>query len=132
MSTTPQPIGITLPLMDGKAGYFNQSFNIVDQINTNIIMLFQTKPGERRMNPSFGSKLWTSLFEMIDDNQGQIIRSIVTQDLAKWIPYVNVQQVNVNNNPDGNTVGVSIVYTVNSAGITSPQTVTIPVQQQSL
>jgi phage baseplate assembly protein W len=132
MSTTPQPIGITLPLIDGKSGYFNQSFNIVDQINTNIIMLFQTKPGERRMNPSFGSRLWTALFEIIDDDQGQIIQSIVTQDLAKWIPYVNVKQVNITNNPDGNIVGVSVIYTANSAGITSPQSVTIPVQQQSL
>ena len=58
-----KPIGLTLPIRDGSNGYFEQSFDTLTQIRSNIINLLNTKPFERRFQPTFSSKLNTLVFE---------------------------------------------------------------------
>ena len=135
MSVNSQPIGILLPVKHGQAGYFNQSFNMIDQIKSNILMLLKTKKGERRMNPNFGSGLWNVLFEFGDDNLTQIVESTVRRDVERWLPYVTITNVTIKNGNqerEQHAVGVSVSFTVNSVGITSPQTLDILMQQGTL
>jgi phage baseplate assembly protein W len=135
MATLSQPIGITLPVQHGPAGYFNQSFSVVDQVKSNLVMLLKTKKGERRMNPNFGSGLWDVLFEFNNENLGQLAESTVRRDVERWMPYVNIKQVTIQNGAteiDQYAMGISVEFTVNSAGITSPQTVDIAMQQGAL
>ena len=135
MATSQQPIGITLPVAHGPAGYFNQSFNMIDQIKSNIIMLLKTKKGERRMNPNFGSGLWDVLFEFNDDNLGQIVESTVRRDVERWLPYVSITNIKVKNGTNERNqyaVGVSVSFVSNSAGITTPQTLDVMMQQGTL
>jgi phage baseplate assembly protein W len=132
MAVTPQPIGILLPIQDGPAGYFQQSFDVISQIKCNLISLFNTKKGERRMNLNFGSDLWNQLFEFNDDNLSQIVESSVRRDVATWMPYVNIQSVSVNNDAnqiDENAVSISVSFTVPSAGVTSIQNVALAMNQ---
>ena len=132
MAVTPQPIGILLPIQDGQAGYFQQSFDVISQIKTNMISLFNTKKGERRMNINFGSDLWNQLFEFDDDSLNQIVESSVRRDVATWMPYVNVQSISVVNDANEineNAISISVAFTVPSAGITTPQTLTIAMNQ---
>ena len=56
------PIGITLPIQDGNSGFFQQSFDTLTQVKSNILNLLNTRPGERRMQPTFGSNLWSIVF----------------------------------------------------------------------
>jgi uncharacterized protein len=135
MATNVQPIGIILPITHGTAGYFNQSFDVVDQVKSNIHMLLRTKKGERRMNPNFGSGLWNVLFEFNDDTLPQIVESTVRRDIEKWLPYVNITKVDVKNGTNERNqyaVGISVSFTVNSAGITTPQTIELVMQQETL
>ena len=134
MATTAQPLGILLPVERGAAGYFNQSFDVISQVKSNLVMLFNTKKGERRINPNFGSDLWNVVFEFNDDNVGQIVESTVKRDIAAWMPYVNVQQVTTTNGTDErNTyqVKVSIVFTVPSAGINTLQSLDLSKQKRT-
>lgn len=89
------PIGINLPIQGGKNGYFDQSTDTFTAYRMNIINLIRTNPGERRMNPTFGCRLWNIVFEPNDDFLPQKVEKIIKEDVARWIPGVSVNAVNV-------------------------------------
>lgn len=131
-STLKQPIGITLPIVHGPSGYFNQSYDILEQISNNLGMLLNTRRGERRMNLDFGSSLWDVLFEFNDTNLQPIVEDAVRRDVEKWLPYIQIKNVQVSNTDeqrDSYGVKISVTFTANSLGITSQQTVNIIAQQ---
>jgi phage baseplate assembly protein W len=92
-STAAVPIGLTLPIQNGNSGYFAQSFDTLTQVKTNIINLLNTRQGERRMQPTFGSRLWNLIFEQNVDTLKDQAVNIVTEDIFSWIPNVTVLDV---------------------------------------
>lgn len=90
------PIGITLPIRDSNSGYFEQSYDTLTQTKSNIINLLNTRQGERRMQPTFGSRLWSLLFEQNTDNLPEIASNIVKEDISMWIPNITVIDVTAN------------------------------------
>ena len=105
-----KPYGIAYPITHGSQGYFNQTFTILDQVKTNMQMLLQTKKGERRMNPNFGSGLWAVLFENYGDDMTPIIDSAIRKDITAWMPYVNVQSVTAVTNPSNENELMCLCY----------------------
>ena len=94
--TAATPIGITLPIQDGNTGYFQQSFDTLTQVKNNILNLLNTRPGERRMQPTFGSGLWNLVFEQDTNTLEDQAVNTVSQDIANWIPNVTVTDVTAN------------------------------------
>lgn len=88
-------IGISFPIRDGNSGYFEQTTDTFTAYRMNIINLLRTKPGERRLNPTFGCRLWTLVFEPNDEFISQKIENIIRTDIAQWIPGVSVNSVRV-------------------------------------
>ena len=86
-------IGVTLPIRRGNGGYFEQSFQTIDQVKSNIKNLFMTRPGERLMQPTFGCDLWRLVFEQNDDEIETLIDDIVKATLRFWMPFVNIEAV---------------------------------------
>lgn len=116
-----KPIGITLPIQDGNTGYFAQSFDTLTQVKSNIVNLLNTRQGERRFEPTFGTRLWTLVFEQnIDTLKDQAI-NIVSEDIAAWIPNVTVTDVTANlltndqisSNRDMYILNIAVTFTVN-------------------
>ena len=89
------PIGMTLPIRKGISSYFEQSYDTLTQTRSNIINLLNTKPGERRMQPTFGTRLWTLAFEQNVDALPEIAKKIVEEDISAWVPGVTVVDVDV-------------------------------------
>jgi phage baseplate assembly protein W len=90
------PIGLTLPIQDGNSGYFAQSFDTLTQVKTNITNLLNTRQGEKRIQPTFGTRLWNLVFEQnVDTLKDQAI-NIVSEDISSWIPNVTVTNVTAN------------------------------------
>lgn len=87
------PIGITIPIRGGQNGYFDQTFDTLSQTKANIINLLNTKAGERRMQPTFGSKLWELVFEQNIESLPGIAANIVREDINAWISNVTVLRV---------------------------------------
>ena len=127
MATAAQTYGIVLPITHGPQGYFNQSHSVLEQVSTNIKMLLRTKKGERRMNPDFGSGMWSILFEQNTDNIKIIIENTIRKDIGRWMPYVNVESVNVDNMSDStqHRINVSVTFTVPSSGVFEQQTLQV-------
>ena len=132
-STSAVPIGLTLPIEDGDSGYFAQSFDTLTQAKTNITNLLNTRQGERRLQPTFGTRLWNLSFEQnVDTLKDQAI-NIVNEDIASWIPNVTVTDVTaklltanqITSNTDSYMLEIAVDFMVNLTKQTDTVIVTI-------
>jgi len=90
------PLGLSLPLRLGDRGYFEQNYDTFSQVRTNIINLLRTRPGERRMAPTFGCRIHTMVFEPNIEVLPSIIENIIREDVSNWISGGQVLDVSVN------------------------------------
>lgn len=112
LNTFPKysPVGIMLPIRKGNVGYFDQSLDTFTAYRMNIINLIRTKPGERRMNPSFGCNLWNVIFEQNDQFILEKIKTTISNDITRWVPGVSVSNVEVKYFDDDKTVAPQDTY----------------------
>ena len=124
-------IGLSIPIQNGNHGYFDQTTDTFSAYKMNIINLIRTKPGERRMNPTFGCRLWNLVFDQNDDFINDKVTKIITEDINKWIPGVSVGVVNVKNIDDNLVVSteptnkLQIIVTFTVLSINYSDTVTV-------
>ena len=104
------PIGISFPIRDGNVGYFEQSTDSFTAYRMNITNLLRTRQGERRMNPTFGSRLWTAVFDQNDDYVAKKVESIVSEDISQWIPGITVSSVDVKYLNDDQSTNLRDIY----------------------
>lgn len=105
------PLGLTLPIRNGgTSGYFDQSTDSFTQIRMNIINLLRTVPGERRMQPTFGCRLWNVVFDQNDDIIPEKVNNIIKEDIYRWIPGVSVDDITVNYYSDDETKEARDIY----------------------
>lgn len=131
--TSATPIGLTLPIQDGNSGYFAQSFDTLTQIKSNITNLLNTRQGERRLQPTFGTRLWNLSFEQNVDTLKDEAINIVNEDIASWIPNVTVTDVTaklltsnqITSNTDSYMLEIAVEFMVNLTKQTDTVIVTI-------
>ena len=131
--TLATPIGLSLPIQDGNSGYFNQTFDTLSQVKTNITNLLNTRQGERRFQPTFGTRLWNLVFEQNTDTLKDQAIQIVTEDITMWIPNVTVVDVTANlltpaqnqANADIYMLNIAVTFLVNMTKQTDTVVVTI-------
>ena len=131
--TLATPIGLSLPIQDGNSGYFNQTFDTLSQVKTNITNLLNTRQGERRFQPTFGTRLWNLVFEQNTDTLKDKAIQIVTEDITMWIPNVTVVDVTANlltpaqnqANADIYMLNIAVTFLVNMTKQTDTVVVTI-------
>lgn len=105
------PIGLNLPIRSGNtSGYFDQSTDSFTAFRMNIINLIRTVPGERRMNPTFGCRLWNVTFEQNDSFIAAKVENIIKEDIAQWIPGVTVSAVQVKYFENDTSVDLKDIY----------------------
>jgi len=107
-------IGISLPIQIGNVA-FNQTFQTIDQIKSNIKNLLLTKRGERVMQPEFGSGLQEVLFEFNDDELSEKIETTITTAIERYIPSVSIENIIVESTDalkDSNQVNISLTFRV--------------------
>lgn len=105
------PIGINLPITSGNvSGYFDQSTDTFTAYRMNIINLIRTIPGERRMNPTFGCRLWNITFEPNDSFIQSKIENVIKEDISQWIPGVLVSSIEVKYFEDDTSTDLKDIY----------------------
>ncbi len=84
-------------------------------IHESILQILGTRPGERLMNPEFGSRLKDLVFEPNDFVFKGLIRRYVIDAIERWEKRVYVTDVSFDDTPetvDANTIPVRISYRV--------------------
>ena len=98
-------IGVTLPVVNGKSGYFKQSYTTLEQAKSNLKNLLLTMKGERPMQPEFGSDLMKLVFEPDDGTLVDRMRNTIIKAVSIWLPYLKLNTIDVTNqisNDDNN------------------------------
>lgn len=127
------PIGLTLPIRNGNSGFFDQTFDSLTQVKSNIVNLMNTRQGERRMQPTFGTRLWNLIFDQDTDAFINLADTIVREDIAAWIPNVTVLNVAPNvfksdqstDNRDIYMLQISVTFMLNVTKQTDTVTMTV-------
>ena len=105
-------VGLTFPLGRSEGvGFFNQSKTLVEQSLSNLENLLKTIPGERVQQPLFGSKLHHILFEQIDGDIEEEVKSTIEDAVPIWLPYITIVNVSVNQDmTNPNLISVRIKF----------------------
>lgn len=117
IDTQPQKaVGIAYPFsafaVSGSSTPFKSNYTTKDQIKSNLIIFFMTNPGERYLNPNYGGGITRMLFEQLTENTYDIVYKKITDNLKIYFPNVNLLNLEVLENPDGNEMKIVMSYTV--------------------
>ena len=108
-------VGIKLPF--GKPnGLFSQSYTTEEQAVSNLKNLILTRKGERVFQPEFGSNVYSLLFENIDINIESKMADTLTEDINFWLPYIVIDNIDVDSNQDRNSVRIELRFRVTEQG----------------
>ena len=107
-------IGFNFPI-DGPT-VFNQTFETREQIKANLLNYLLTNQGERVFNPNFGADLRLLLFDF-QASAAEDLQEILQDKVKELFPTVNIEQFELNRLEDQNTIQLSIVYSIQSFGI---------------
>lgn len=92
-------LGVPYPITKTPLGFL-YSQNGINQIKSDLLALLLTNPGERVMNPNFGTPLRSLLFEQNDITLQYQAKNLIIQSIKRWEPRIAIQQINVSSNID--------------------------------
>ncbi len=85
----------------------------IDLVKQNLYNHFNTRKGEKLMQPNFGSIIWNMLFEPLTDE----VRDIIVNDVKSVVSYdprVRVQNVVVTQFEHGIQLAIELSYLTNN------------------
>jgi phage baseplate assembly protein W len=104
--------------------------DLTEVVDQNIKMTLLTVPGERMMDENFGVGLRKYLFE----NDTSIVRGVgnlpplrenILSQLSTYVPYITIQDLEINFSGNTNLMSIRIKYFVNESGTSSVFDLTI-------
>ena len=105
-------VGIKLPF--GKPnGLFAQSYTTEEQAVSNLKNLLLTRKGERLFQPSLGMNLKQLLFEQMTEDLSIQIENDIVDVFQRWLPFVDLRNIEVNRRDDINQVTINIEFNIN-------------------
>jgi phage baseplate assembly protein W len=124
-------VGITLPFnkpVDGRlisqnyasgsvggGGVFNLSYTTEEQSISNLKNLLLTRKGERYMQPEFGTDIYATLFEPNTEIVRENLQQSLEDDIAFWLPYIQLNAIDVVGDIDNYTLSIRIRYKVQNS-----------------
>jgi phage baseplate assembly protein W len=97
-------LGFPYPVQKTVRGYFSSQKEPVEQIKSDLLILLLTNPGERVMNPRFGTPLKKLIFEPNDPRIKSEARNVIINSIKQWEPRVALQQVEILTKVDENSL----------------------------
>ena len=102
-------VGIEFPLGYSPEGFFYKTKTVLQQSKANLRNLLLTTPGERIMQPEFGSQLKFIVFEQGQDIPNRVEETIRTAT-DNFLPYINI--INVFTTQERNQVNIQVEFSV--------------------
>jgi phage baseplate assembly protein W len=106
-----KPLGVTLPMRRGANGYFENTIDPITQVKSNLSNLLLTQKGERPMQPTFGSRIYSYIFEPETDDAFANLQAVIEESVAEWMPFVQILDVTKNFNTLNGVTTVTVTFT---------------------
>ena len=100
---------ISLPFSFNSLGEVAYTTDEKKMIQDQVVLTVMTKFGERVMRPNFGSDIYRSLFENIEEST-ETIKSSVATCFTTWLPGLELLDVNPVIDVDNGVIDVQIEY----------------------
>ena len=97
-------------------GVFEQSYTTEEQAVSNFKNLLLTMKGERYMQPNFGTNIRKSLFENNTLNLEEDLEESLKDDIAFWLPYINITNFEVQRKTDEHQFLIKIQFRATEEG----------------
>jgi len=108
-------IGVMLPFGKPK-GLFQLSYTTEEQAISNLKSLLLTRKGERVFQPNFGSDVYSLMFENINTGLSEMLTETLTEDINFWLPYIIIDDINIEVIEDRNYVRIGLSFRVTEQG----------------
>ena len=110
-------VGIDFPLglVPGGDGYFATTKTTIESVKTNIKLLLQTNQGDRLFQPTLGMNLKQLMFEQITEETTIQIENNIVDVFARWLPFVQLQNINIDRRDDVNQININIEFNISRA-----------------
>jgi len=105
------------PLKKGNEDAFEMYDDVKDQISFYLRCVLLTSPGENISDPGYGVGLRRFLFEQNITSTRESIRSSVSNQISRYLPYLDIQEIEVDAlsaDIDSNTMSLRITYYIPS------------------
>ena len=102
------PVGVSKNAVDFRLSYDEHA------IFNSIRNIFNTKKGQKILNPTFGLDLEVFLFDNISRENADMIGKTIYEELPTYEPRITVDSVNVVARPDDNEYEISITIIIPS------------------
>ena len=125
-------LGILLPLNKGAAGkapsvnyasgssagngVFDSSYTTEEAAISNLKNLILTEKGERYMQPNLGTNIRSILFENNTEDIREALTNSINEDIAFWLPYIELQAVDVTSSNDMHSLSVKLSFKITNIG----------------
>ena len=109
-SSADRILGVAFPMRNGVGGYLAQNENL-RSLRDCIIQLIMTTRGARVMRPDFGTDLRASVFEPLDTEMIDVLRTQIIQTISKYEPRVIVKRVSLIPDYEQHTLKVELYIT---------------------
>ena len=89
----------------------------VQAIINSLHNIFTWRPGERILNPAFGSRLYTLLYEGITPETEERIAAEIHSCVSEWEPRVSISEIrdiSTTDDTENNTIHLEVVFTIPS------------------
>jgi hypothetical protein len=88
--------GITFPFRQSvKGDYFSLTETANDEIRSNLLHLILSKKGSRYYLPDFGTRIYEFIFDPLDGETFESIKSDIEQQVAKYIPNLTINSITI-------------------------------------
>ena len=103
-------VGVAIPF--NAPGVFYSTYTTKDAVRNNLLNFFLTNPPERYLNPTFGSGLRAFIFEQITTGNIEELKEDIQSQITQYFPNVRIASLDILEDPDYNTITVSLKYNV--------------------
>lgn len=109
-----KPLGMNYPIEKGQQGYFEQTFESLENEKVKLKNLMRTIEGERYMQPSFGLAIYKYLFEQMTPDLKSKIENDIRRKVEFWLPNLTINNlyVDIITDVDRNTINIEIDFSL--------------------
>jgi phage baseplate assembly protein W len=123
ISTLKKSINLSFPLKKGSKGAFETNEDTLQAVADDLRILLITNYGERPIHFDFGANLRSVIFEFRGETLKQAIKDRILSAVAKWMPFVKIISIVIEDSRDSSTVKenavkVTLEFTVGNLDIT--------------
>lgn len=108
-------VGVSIPF--NAPAVFYSTYTTKDAVRNNLLNFFLTNTTERYLNPQFGGNLRAFVFEQISSNNIEYLKTNVGLQLNEFFPNVNVESLEISENPDFNEISIVLKYSIKGTGL---------------